>query len=51
MFVAYAPELDISSCGHAREVAAENLKEAVRLFLESCEKTGTLAQVLAEQRD
>jgi hypothetical protein len=51
MFVAYAPELDVSSGGHSTELATENLKEAVRLFLETCEDAGTLAQVLAERRD
>jgi predicted RNase H-like HicB family nuclease len=51
MFVAYAPEFDVSSCGHSKEMAAENIKEAIRLFLETCEEKGTLAQVLTERRN
>ena len=39
-FVAHALELDVSSCG--------DLKDAVRLFLEECEKMGTLERVLEE---
>jgi predicted RNase H-like HicB family nuclease len=37
-FVAHALELDVSSCGGTAEKATKNLKEAVRLFLEECEK-------------
>jgi predicted RNase H-like HicB family nuclease len=47
-FVAHAPELDVSSCAGTAEKAVKNLKEAVRLFLEECEKMGTLGQVLKE---
>jgi predicted RNase H-like HicB family nuclease len=47
-FVAHALELDVSSCGGTAEKAVKNLKEAVRLFLEECEKMGTLGQVLDE---
>ena len=48
MYVAYTPELDVSSCGGTKEKAQKNLLEAVRLFLEEAEKMGTLAQILAE---
>jgi hypothetical protein len=48
MFVAHALELDVSSCGGSAEKAIRNLKEAVRLFLEECEKIGTLKRVLQE---
>ena len=48
MYVAYAPELDISSCGGTPEKAKKNLLEAVRLFLEEAEKMGTLQQILQE---
>ena len=34
MYVAYTPQLDLSSCGGAKGKALKNLKEAVRLFLE-----------------
>ena len=47
-FVAHAIELDVSSCGGSAERAVKNLKEAVRLFLEECEKMGTLDRVLQE---
>jgi predicted RNase H-like HicB family nuclease len=47
-YVAHALELDVSSCGGSAERAIKNLKEAVRLFLEECEKMGTLDRVLQE---
>ncbi len=47
-FVAHALELDVSSCGSSAEKAVKNLKEALRLFLEECEKMGTLERVLGE---
>jgi predicted RNase H-like HicB family nuclease len=47
-FIAHALELDVSSCGSSAKKAVQNLKEAVRLFLEACGKMGTLAQVLEE---
>lgn len=47
-FVAYAPELDVSSCGTSRERARTNLLDAVRLFLGEAEKMGTLDQILEE---
>lgn len=48
LFVAYAPELDVSSCGETRLKARKNLLEAVGLFLEEAEKMGTLDQILEE---
>jgi predicted RNase H-like HicB family nuclease len=47
-FVAHTRELDLSSCGSTQQKALQNLKEAVRLFLEEAEKMGTLEQILAE---
>ena len=47
-YVAHALELDISSCGGTKEKAVRNLKEAVRLFLEEAENTGSLEQILEE---
>lgn len=41
-YVAYCPELDVSSCGNNVEHAKAMLKNAVRLFLEESEKMGTL---------
>ena len=48
MFVAYTPELDLSSCATTQAKAQKNLIEAVRLFLEEAEKKGSLAQILEE---
>ncbi len=47
-YVAYARELDVSSCGQTRQKAEKNLMEAVRLFLEEAERMGTLQQILEE---
>ncbi len=47
-YVAYCPELDISSCGDTVEHAKEMLKTAVRLFIEEAEKMGTLEDILEE---
>ena len=47
-FVAHTRELDVSSCGGTRQKTLQNLKEAVRLYLEEAEKMGTLEQILAE---
>jgi predicted RNase H-like HicB family nuclease len=47
-YVAYTPELDLSSCGDTEEKALASLKDAVRLFLEEADKIGTLSQILDE---
>jgi len=44
-FIAYCPELDISSCGDSLEKAREMLKTAVHLFVEEAEKFGTLQDI------
>jgi predicted RNase H-like HicB family nuclease len=49
-YVAYCPELDISSCGHDVQHAKEMLKTAVRLFLEEAKKMGTLEDILDESK-
>lgn len=49
-FIAYCPELDISSCGNDVEQAKEMLKTAVKLFIEEAEKMGTLEDILEESR-
>lgn len=48
IYVAYAPQIDISSCGETREKAKKNLSEAVEAFLEEAEKMGTLRNILQE---
>ena len=47
-FIAYCPELDVSSCGNTINHAKEMLRTAVRLFLEEVEKRGTLDEILSE---
>jgi predicted RNase H-like HicB family nuclease len=47
-YVAYCPELDLSSCGNTVEHAKEMLKSAVRLFVEEADKMGTLKDILEE---
>ena len=44
--IAYAPELDVSSCATTEAKARKNLVEAVRLFLEEAEKKGSFDQNL-----
>ena len=53
-FIAYCPELDVSSFGHDVDQARHSLKTAVRLFIEEAQKLGTLDDILKEagyQRD
>ncbi len=45
-YVAYCPELDLSSCGREVDEARANLRSAARLFLEELEKMGTRDEVL-----
>ena len=47
-YVAYSPELDVSSCGETVDQARQNLKTAVRLFVEEADKMGTLDDILTE---
>ena len=47
-YVGYSPKLDVSSCGDSVEKAKENLRTAVRLYIEEAEKMGTLEEILAE---
>ncbi|MFH1462499.1 MAG: type II toxin-antitoxin system HicB family antitoxin [bacterium] len=48
MYVAYCPELDVSSCGKTIEGARKNLREAVEGFLEAAKSMGTLKEILRE---
>jgi predicted RNase H-like HicB family nuclease len=48
MYIAYAPQLDVSSCGKTIGKAKKNIKEAVGLFLSEAQKMGTLDQILNE---
>ncbi len=47
-YVAYSPELDISSCGNSANRAKSALREAVSLFIEEATRKGTLDEILAE---
>jgi predicted RNase H-like HicB family nuclease len=46
--VALCPELNVSSFGDTIEEALHSLQEAVTLFLEECQRTGSLDTVLKE---
>jgi predicted RNase H-like HicB family nuclease len=46
--VALCPELNVSSFGDTPEEALACLQEAVTLFLEECQRMGTLEMVLEE---
>lgn len=48
LYVAYVPQLDISSCGETLEVAHKNIQEATKLFLEEEQSRGTLQETLEE---
>lgn len=48
LYVAVAPELNVSSFGKTQKEAKASLKEAVELFLEECKRMGTLDDVLME---
>jgi len=47
-YVAICPELNVSSFGDTAAEALRSLREAVSLFLEECQRMGTLKQVLEE---
>lgn len=47
-YVAYAPELDVSSCGATLAQAKRRLREAATLFLEEAVRLGTLENILGE---
>ena len=48
VYVAYVPELDVSSCGDTPEEARKNIQEAAQAFLETNQEMGNLNQVLEE---
>jgi predicted RNase H-like HicB family nuclease len=47
-FVAYVPELDLSSCGASDEEACRNIGDAVRGFIETSTAMGTPPEILEE---
>lgn len=48
MYVAYIPQLRLSSCGYTIEEAKKNIKDATDGFFEATDKMGTTKQVLEE---
>jgi predicted RNase H-like HicB family nuclease len=50
MYVAYVPELDVSSCGVSKQQARKNIRDAVQGFLETSAKMGTLDEILEKAR-
>lgn len=48
MYVAYSPELDVSSCGKTPKEAQKNLHKAVEILLEETSRMGTLNEILEE---
>jgi predicted RNase H-like HicB family nuclease len=49
MYVAFNPELDVSSCGKSRQESKKNLVEALTLFIEEATRKGTLGDILLER--
>ena len=48
LYVALAPQLNVSSFGDSIDDARDSLKEAIEGFLEECAEMGSLEQVLEE---
>lgn len=48
MFISRCPLLDVYSQGRTKKKAIDNLKEALKLFIESCYERGTLGKVLRQ---
>ena len=48
MYVAYCPELDISSCGENIQQAKKNLLETIFINIEETKKLGTFDKFLEE---
>lgn len=47
-YVAYVPALDLSSCGATAEEARRNIRDAVRGFIATSARMGTLDEILQE---
>jgi len=48
VYVAWSPQLNVSSFGETIEDAEKSIKEAIEAFVEECQKMGTLEEVLEE---
>ncbi len=47
-YVAYVPELNVSSCGTSDGEACKNIRDAVEGLIETSRATGTLSEILEE---
>lgn len=47
-YVAYIPQLDLSSCGRTVLSAQKNMNGALEAFIEESKEMGTLEQILEE---
>ena len=47
-FVAYSPVLDLSTCGSTFEQTKKRFVEALDIFIEECQKMGSLGEVLED---
>ena len=47
-YVAYAPELDVSSCGPTEEKARRNLGEVVQILFEEAQRKGKFYELLED---
>jgi predicted RNase H-like HicB family nuclease len=47
-YVAYVPELDVSSCGATNDEARRNIRDAVQGFPETSADMGSLDRILEE---
>ena len=48
VYVALAPELNVSSFGETIEDTKKSIKEAIEAFIKECDRMGTLEDVLEE---
>ena len=48
LYVALAPELNVSSFGETLDGAKQSIREAVEAFVEECDRMGTLEEVMEE---
>ncbi len=48
MYVAYIPQLRLSSCGYTIEEADKNIREVIEIFFKETDRKGTTKEVLEE---
>jgi predicted RNase H-like HicB family nuclease len=48
-YSSWCPDLDIATCGDTAEEAAENLKDAIELYLDTLREEGELEAVFKER--